>query len=222
MKKTAILLTMFAWGLQGCANAKLPYPRAVLSDGTDQLKIQSAAHWQVLAQNELQQLGGFLQTRPRIYVSEHAAKASPFATAFHQMLISRLLNEGATVMIDAAEADFKMDYSTQVVIHQRKERQRFRPGVATAFVIGANVIRDSAHWHRPALMQVPLAIGVDLWSSYWPDSKADITEVIISTRLYDDNTIIMAGSRVYYFNTDDMHNFRESRSFPIVGAAREQ
>jgi hypothetical protein len=203
----------------GCANHYLPYPRAVAGPGLEQQKLTSAGHWNVLARNESQQLINAVQTNPALFVQATNGQSSPFEQAFRDMLVSSLVTAGAQVYLKPEDALLQVEYDIQTVVHRRPDRQRPRPGLATGAVAAAAVIKDAVDsWGQPELVLIPIAIGVDLWHSFWPGSTEEITEVVINTRLHDGRRLLRADSRVYYFDAGDMYNYRDQgRSFPVVG-----
>ena len=217
MKKARLALMVLLGALAGCAHERLPYPKAVVGPGLEQLKLQSAAHWNLLASNETEQIFQVLPNYSTFYVSANPDTGIPFLDAYHEMLISHLVKGGAEVVLNADDALYQVEYEIQTVKHRRKEQQRLQPGTATAFVAVGELLDEASHWGQRELVLIPVAVGVDLWNAFWPNTSEETTEVIINTRLHDGRRIVAADSRVYYFNARDLHNYSQGRSFPVIG-----
>lgn len=209
--------------LAACGSNNLPYPRATMFAGSEQQKLQSANHWDVLARYETEQiLSSFgdaaAEARP-LYLSAPDENASPFATAYHDLLISSLVGSGADVMLSPEDALLTVNYDVQIVEHANREKLPRRPGTYTALVAVAAGLADSSHWGEQGLVLVPIAMATDLWNNFRKDTKAAVTEVIITTRIQDTRQITHSDSRIYYFSPEDIAHYRDQgKTFSVVGA----
>lgn len=205
------------------SNNNLPYPRATMFAGSEQQKIQSASHWDVLARYESEQIldsfgDASAEARP-LFLNAPDENTSPFATAYHDLLISSLVGSGASVMLSPEDALLTVNYDVQVVEHANRERLPARPGTYTALVAVAAGLADSRHWGDQGLVLVPIAMAADLWNNFRKDTDAAVTEVIITTRIQDTRQITHSDSRIYYFNPDDIAHYRDrGKTFSVVGA----
>lgn len=205
------------------SNNNLPYPRATMFPGTEQQKLQSANHWEVLAQYEAEQiLSSFGAAEPGtrpLFLDTPSENPAPFEQAYHSMLTSALVSAGANVMLSPEDALLNIHYDVQVLEHDSRERLPTRPGTYTAFFAAAAGLGDTQYWTHQHVALIPVAVAVDLWNNFRKDTKAEVTEVIITTRVQDSRQITHADSRVYYFNPEDIAHYRDQgRTFNVVTA----
>lgn len=209
-------------------NDYLPYPRAAMFPGAEQQSLQSASHWQLLAQNESELIraslgdGGGVIT-PSIYLGSPANNAGDFQSAYHNMLEAGLVDQNVAVMLNRENALFTLDYEVQVIEHDDREWLPARPGLITAFFLTGVGINDSQHWGDRGLILIPIGLAGDLWNKFNKDRSASVTEVIISTRVRDSQQIVHSSSRVYYFDEDDIAQYRgQGRVFNVVSARGDE
>jgi len=104
-----------------------------------------------------------------------------------------------------------------VIEHRSREALPLRPGIATAYLAAVAGAIDTQHWGDQGLILVPVALAVDLWNKFRTDTSAEVTEVIITTRVLDSQQIAHAESHVYYFDPDDVGHYRnQGRTFSVV------
>lgn len=222
VKVLALGATLFA--ITACSNNNLPYPRATMFPGTEQQKLQSADHWNVLARHEseliLRNLGnGGGTVIPSLYLGSPSNSASDFETAYHNMLASALVQNGADVMLNRENALFTLDYDAQVIQHSNRERLPLRPGTVTAFFAAIAGVNDTQYWGDQGLILIPVAVATDLWNKFRKDTSAEVTEVIITTRVLSSQRLAHSETRVYYFNPEDIGQYRgQGRTFNVVTA----
>lgn len=220
-------LVVMAIMLSACARQPLPYPRALLGPGLEQMKLQSAAHWDLMAKNESQHITSALPASASVYVAGDVDEPSPgerssFDRTYHQLLLSSLVTEGATVMLDERAATHQVEYDVEVVEHHGRNGQRSLPGTFSAAWLVAKFVGNVSEWGSPGPEYglLPLAAGADAWNMLSPYTSEEMTEVVITTRVHDSSSFTMADSRVYYFHPEDMRHYRETgRSFPVVGVS---
>lgn len=211
--------------LAACGNNNnLPYPRATMFPGAEQLTLQSASHWRLVAENESAQIraslgdGAGLIT-PSIYLGPASSNAGDFQSAYHNMLEGGLVDQGVAVMLSRENALFTLDYDVQVIEHDNREWLPPRPGAITAFLLTGVGINDSQHWGDRGLILLPVGLAGDLWSKFNKDRSASVTEVIITTRVLDSQQVVHSNNRVYYFDQDDIAQYRgQGRVFNVVSA----
>ena len=215
--------------LAACGNNDyLPYPRAAMFPSAEQQSLQSASHWQLLAQNEAKLIrsslgdgGGVIPST--LYLGMAANNAGDFQSAYHNMLEAGLVGEGVEVMLNRENALFTLDYDVQVVQHDNREWLPARPGLITAFMLAGVGIHDSQYWGDRGLILIPVALAGDLWNKFNKDHSASVTEVIISTRVKDSQQIVHSNSRVYYFDEDDIAQYRgQGRVFNVVSSRGDE
>ncbi len=225
MNARGLVLLCLATILTACGNNNhLPYPRATMFPGSEQQKIQSAAHWDVLAQHESEQILAALGTLegdmpPSLHLGDPARNAGEFQSVWHNMLVTGLVNQGADVMLSREDALFTVEHEIQVVEHSSREKLPPRPGSVTAFLAMAAGVDDTQYWEDQGLVLIPVALAADLWNKFQRDTNAEVTEVIITTRVLDSRRIAHASTRVYYFNPEDIAHYRsQGRTFNVVAA----
>lgn len=224
-----IALSLTCLVLAACINNDyLPYPRAAMFPGAEQQSLRSASHWQLLAENESELIrtslgdGGGVIT-PSIYLGEAVNNAGDFQNAYHNMLEAGLVDQGVAVMLSRENALFTLDYDVQVIEHDNREWLPARPGLITAFFLTGVGIHDSQHWGDPGLILIPVGMAGDLWNKFNKNRSASVTEVIISTRVLDSQQIVHSSNRVYYFDEDDIAQYRgQGRVFNVLGARGDE
>jgi hypothetical protein len=224
-----VALCMTCSVLAACGNNDhLPYPRATMFPSAEQQSLQSASHWQLLAENEAELIrvslgdgGGVIPST--IYLGKAANNAGDFQSAYHNMLEASLVDQGVAVMLSGENALFTLDYDVQVIEHDSREWLPARPGLITAFFLTGVGINDSQHWGDRGLILIPIGLAGDLWNKFNKDRSASVTEVIISTRVFDSQQIVHSSSHVYYFDEDDIAQYRgQGRVFNVVSARGEE
>lgn len=213
--------------LAACADSNyLRHPRATMFPGAEQQTLESANHWNLIARNEASQIkeslgsGNGLIT-PSVYLGQ--ASGGDFQKAYHNMLLSALVDQGVAVMVGRENALFSLDYDVQVVEHDRRAWLPPRPGTITAFLLAGVGLHDSQYWGEKGLVLLPLALAGDLWSRFNKDTSTHVTELIVTTRVQDSQQIVHSSNRVYYFNEADIAQYRgQGRIFQVVSAGGAQ
>ncbi|MGJ8690677.1 MAG: hypothetical protein ACSHXZ_14270 [Gammaproteobacteria bacterium] len=203
-------------------NNHLPHPRATMFPSAQQQSLQSASHWQLLAENESVEIarslgngGGVIS--PSIYLGTASNSAGDFQSAYHNMLLSALVDQDVDVMLSRENALFTLDYDVQVVEHDRRALLPPRPGSFSTFLLAGVGIHDAQYWGDSALILIPAALAGDLWSKFNSDMAASVTEVIITTRVLDSQQIVHSSNHVYYFDQDDIAQYKgKGRVFNVV------
>ncbi|MEK7260377.1 MAG: hypothetical protein AAB211_11365 [Pseudomonadota bacterium] len=122
-------------------------------------------------------------------------------------------------MLSPEDALLTVNYDVQIVEHANREKLPRRPGTYTALVAVAAGLADSSNWGEQGLVLVPIAMATDLWNNFRKDTKAAVTEVIITTRIQDTRQITHSDSRIYYFSPEDIAHYRDQgKTFSVVGA----
>lgn len=217
---TRHLLALIALlSLSACQNGFTPQPRATMFPASEQTYLRSAGHWDVLAANEAAAIQNALDADNLISVREAGPAASPFEQAFNSMLTSHLVSNRVQVALNPEIASHHVDYDVQIVQHTDRKRLLPRPGTASAVfaigVFGANI----RNWTQQELALIPVGIGLDVLNGLWRGTRGSITEVVINTRVHDGSRLVSADSRVYYFSSEDQHNFHgQGRAFQVVSS----
>ncbi len=206
MVNKIIMLTATAGMLTGCfqvntSQAPLPATYPV----TQQQKMQAAHHWDVLAEHEARLISAsFSQINKPLYVSGGDASQG-FYKGYTNLLTSQLVQNGATVLTTAQGAA-TVSFDVTVIKHEDKDNVRAPAGSWTLLAAGVAVAAHAVDkWSEPAKLLIPAAVGADFYSGNWV--KDSNVEVIITTKVTDQNQIIHSSSNIYYINGGDASHY---------------
>ncbi|SNB46077.1 hypothetical protein [Geobacter sp. DSM 9736] len=199
----------------GCAS-QLPVPQN--HPLTFQKKLRSAHHWDVIADDVADRTRASLPPSERgpngkpLYIAA-PPENTPFNRAFHNFLVTRMVNRGIPVSSSRDNAR-EIRYEIQLVRHN-SSRYTHIPGTLTALAAGVSVIRglsDAGSWAIPgALGAAGLA---DFGSGHfagWPTA----TELIITTSITEGSTYMLRKTDVYYIYDADTDLFVEALERPV-------
>ncbi len=216
---TVLYTTAFSLLLTGCAsvyegNKYLPNPVAQdMATGFEQ-KLQSAAHWDVIAQNEAAEIASAITSSGSVEFGEMSHR-SGFGKAYKKMLTARLLGNGVPVM--DAGAKYILTYEVQVVKHKSRDDLPLPAGIfslttGVAYIIG----QAAARWTHPELLIIPFSVAGDLFLANNRDSLSSNTEVLITTELRDKSEIVQSSTHAYYFNEADKNLYDPGKNFKVT------
>ncbi len=220
-------------GLLACATAVLtacshaPIPVAENFELTSQRKVRSAGHWELMSRDIVTQTGarlaaaGVSKTTPLSVVMP--ANPTTFDRAFHDFLITQLVNDGYFVSTDPQAPATKLSYRTQVVRHN-SPRPHFIPGAATALTAGLYVAHGLAvHASTGEAMAGVLGFAAlaDLGASQFTGGPTAY-ELILTTMVEADNRYLVRTTDVYYLENADVSLFTprtlpQTREMKVVG-----
>ncbi|GAB6040118.1 hypothetical protein [Endothiovibrio diazotrophicus] len=220
------LLLLAAASLAGCAT-KSQYPLAETYPYATQQKMQAAHHWELLADDVAGRittsLEGYLKAGSRVGLSCSSTAcggtvshcATPFNQVFREMLITKLVEKGATVQ-QRGGADLDVEFHAQVLRHTDRGYLRPRPGTYTALAAGLWAVHDLAEYgatHDTAVFNL-LGAGVlaDIGSGYLTDTPD--TEVIINVSVTRNDTYLFRKTGIYYINDGDDAHYQEQCHTP--------
>jgi len=222
MKIVSILLAVFSLLLAGCSSKYSAYPLAIKPEYSEQQKIQAAAHWNAIANNEAGLMLKKLASQSAlVYVDGNSGGNSVFANAYAELLTSALVQSGTTVLLNSNRVTHTVYYDIQVVHHHNgRGPLPVKPGFLTALAATVFLIDSTENWSHPSLVAVPL-LAASEYALY--KSKFDytpVTEVIITTKLKNGNSLISSNSSIYYFNAKDSGHYKDDsqeEAFKVVG-----
>lgn len=201
-----IVLGATACALTGCFQANTSQsPLPATYPVTQQQKMQAAHHWDVLAEHEAKLITGSLGAA-NIPLHVNGGDASQiFYKGYTNLLTSQLVQNGATVLTTpggAAQVSFDVD----VVKHTDKDSTRSPAGSWTLLTAGVAVAAHAVDkWSTPAKLLIPAAVGADIFSGNWV--KESNVEVIITTKVTNQNRILHSSSNIYYINGGDASHY---------------
>lgn len=199
--KPAALCCVVA-ALAGCAMS--PIPVAENFPLTTQKKVRSAGHWNQLSQDvvaqtlvRLEKAGATPQTS--LYVAM-APNAGDFDRAFHEFLVTELVQRGWSVLT-TDNAALTVTYQSQIIKHN-SERPRFVPGLFTSLTAGLYVL----HNVTAAAGSLLLAGALDYGSSANTGGPTH-TELILTTTVAGNGRYVSRKTDVYYVEESDTSLF---------------
>lgn len=199
-------------GLAGCSHA--PIPVAENFPYTAQKKVRSAGHWDAVAEHVVSTtLARLAQTPASGQPLRVSLPSTPsaFDQAFRELLITRMVNEGKTV-VERDDAPVRVSYQAQVVRHN-SDRPHLIPGVFTAITAGVYVAHYlGVHAHPDAAMAGGLGYAAlaDVARSQYSGGPTH-TEVILTTTIMQGDRYLVRNTDVYYVEDSDATLFQVAR-----------
>lgn len=203
-----LIISSILLGLTGCTTA--PVPIAKNFPVTTQKVARSAQHWDVVANNIVEQTVKAINDNPTLqnralYVPRlHGSVA--FDVSFRNFLITHLVNNQLPVSVCKADnRDVEVSYEAQVIRH--KGISNYRPGqwlalgTGVAAFVNGNINRHTDVW------TAGIGIGAlaDVIENTYPSSTN--TELIVTTTISDNNLFMFRRSDVYYVPDADASLF---------------
>ncbi len=179
-------------------NAYLPYPVAQNSPLEYQDKLQAAAHWNLLAANEAEEISVVVGKNSSISFEDGLAETD-FNLAYKKMLTGHLLGQGVRVLGSAG--DYLLKYETQILHHSNRDALSLPAGMVTSGTIaGLLAVNAASNWTHSAIFAIPIVYAEDWFSANSKEGKTPDTEVLITTELHQSNEVVESSTRIYYFN----------------------
>ena len=214
--RTGALALVLA-ALAGCAQS--PIPVSGNFDLTEQKKVRSAGHWQIVARDAAKQTLRMLDTAG---VAENARltvvmpdKASAFEKTFHDMIVTEIVQTGRRVTT-SEQNPLQLTYKVQVVVHN-SPRPHFVPGFFTALAGGVSVAYGlrNAHLDTHLLSGLGLAVAADQGSSQYSGGPT-ATELVLTTSAGTPDQILSRKTDVYYLENVDATLFKQAPEFKTL------
>jgi hypothetical protein len=195
--------------LAGCAQS--PIPVAGNFDLTEQKKVRSAGHWQIIAQSAaretlkmLDEAGAASNGRLAVVSPE---KSTSFEKAFHEMLTTELVRSGRRVATGGQNV-LQVSYTVQLVEH-KSHRPQFAPGRYTKLAAGVGVIYGLRNQHIDAALAGALAFaGVADYVASTDAGGPTHTELVLTTSASTPDQILTRKTDVYYIEDLDKTLFK--------------
>lgn len=203
--------------LAGCAQS--PIPVSGNFNLTEQKKVRSAGHWQVVARDAAQQTLKMLDSagvasNARITVTA-PEKGTAFEKTFHEMLLTELVQTGRRVTM-SEQNPLQINYKVQVVVHN-SPRPHFVPGFYTALAAGVSAAYglSNAHLDTQLLGGIGLAAAADYGSSVYSGGPT-ATELVLTTSAGTPDQILSRKTDVYYLENADITLFKQAPEFKTL------
>ncbi len=207
MKLLHAPLVMLCLGLGACMSQ---VPVATTYPVTFQKKMQAAQHWDILAADVATRLQGTLigsgeqQGRSTTLYVKQPRYDSDFGEAFHNLLITHLLDRGFSMSENPA-AGLPVTYNIQVVSHKDRGFIRPTPGLFTALTGTVLVIRDVADHYSSAAAVGVGAVALDVATGFITDNPN--TEVIVTTSVMNGDRYAARLRDIYYVSDNNVDQY---------------
>lgn len=187
--------------IAGCATPYSEAPLATNFATTKQPKLQTAAHWNVIAGDVAKQISTELKDKRPLFVNQSSVKTA-FDRAFTNDLISALVAAGYTVLKGPAGA-LSVDVDTQAVRFSSDRPQYKHIGLATALTTGVWALRDVNLNKVGKVLGAGVAVAAAADSYAWFKSEfatgeTPRTEIIVTTSVSDANQYLARSTSIYY------------------------
>ena len=183
-----------------------PIPVAENFQLTTQKKVRSAGHWSLLSRDVVEQTIASLEksgatTQSTVNVVPLVDDPSSFDRAFHEFLITELVQRGWQVVTPANKAMLTLSYQTQIIKHT-SQRPNFIPGKFTAITAGLYALYNIA----PAVAALGIIGGLDAEASMYSGGPT-ATELLLTTTVTNANRYVSRKTDVYYVEESDASLF---------------
>lgn len=205
---TALVAGALALALCGCASQ---VPHSQRFPASTQLLPKASKHWETMADDIAAQAKESLDriapgANRTVYVAQ-SAQRSVFSQAFHDFLVTRMVNRGIPVSRQPHGA-LRFEYQTRVVRHG-SERSVYYPGTLTALTGGLLVARNIVEHGigKPGI--AALGIAADIAASHLDGTQPSKLELIVTASIVDEGRYLMHRSDIYYLDEADAGLFAE-------------
>jgi hypothetical protein len=190
--------------MAGCAIPYSPAPVATNFNSTQQLKLQAAAHWGVIARHMATQLRPTLHSAPKRPLYVMPLQSSTFSQGVATHLVTALVNDGFVVLKSPEPGSLKIELDTQVVKFAADRPQYRYVGLPSTLASGAWVltgIDHSAEWLGTAAIYTYDAYR--WFTAQFAPGATPKTEAIVTLSVADDSRYYARTTAVYYTDDDD-------------------
>ena len=210
-------LALLVAALAGCAQS--PIPVSGNFDLTEQKKVRSAGHWQIVARDAAKQTLRMLDTagvaanaRLTVVVPD---KATVFEKTFYDMLVTEVVQTGRRVTT-SEQNPLQLSYKVQLVVHN-SPRPHFVPGFYTALAAGVSAAYGlhTAHLDTQLLGGIGLAAAADYGSSVYSGGPTH-TELVLTTSAGTPDQILSRKTDVYYIENVDSTLFKQAPEYKTL------
>lgn len=211
MHKRIVTLVASSMLLAGCVAPYTEAPVATNFKTENQKKLQSASHWQLIAEDTSSQLIRALpSTKQPLYVVQNAEQ-SPFQKAFNQQLISSLIAAGYPVMKHPNDRyTLTVDVKADPIRFSNNPKRAPIVGEATTIAGGLWVLRNIYRDTSPGAAMMGAAVTYDIYNflrSEYASGPTPKTELIVTASVSDKNRYYANSTNVYYTTDSDWHNY---------------
>lgn len=200
--------------LCSCSNV----PKPVSYPLNYQHKMQAAHHWDVLADDVAKEVKLALQKEkekdpalPDKQIYFEPNKASLFGKVFDTLLITQLFNQDIKLTTKKESNSLKLKYGTQIVKHCRnRHTSPLYPGEALLLTALGHGIYKAFSANSDALGLFAAAGAVEVINGLEHDWTVPHHEIVITTELTRNDSVIDRRSNIYYINDADFWHYANS------------
>lgn len=210
MRKQMVAMLASGFFLSGCTAPFTEAPVATNFKASEQQKFQSAQHWQMIADDTVEQL---VQTLPAgksaLYIPREA-EDSNFQRAFKQRLMSKLISKGYPVMKNATNNTLVLDVKTDYIRWTERASRDPVLGEMTALSGGLWVLRNIYQHTSPGAAMMGAAVSADAYFAYnskFSSGPRPKHELVVSVSVSDSDRYFANTTNVYYTTERDFHNY---------------
>lgn len=205
MKKTVISCLLLV--LVGCAHE---VPMGTAFKKPEQLKLNSASHWEILAHNEAELIMKTLKNSSTLplFIKE-PNNSFPFAKTYQHLLTSNLVSRGATVVTQQEFNSAIVTYTVDVIKHAayyKENMSLLTPLAHGVYYLAATVLGKGVHDVTTTGIEIvksPFYAAVD---QVKPNLSTPV-EVVITTQIVMGNLVLSSDSRVYYVEQGNLPQY---------------
>ena len=184
---------------------------------TQQQKMQSSHHWEVLAKDLANRINNELiisdNIESTVFVKQTCGdeskpcepyQTSSFNEAFRDLLITNLVDYGIPTRNVLEEDSIEIQYKVQIVYHNTRRIRTLQPGILTAISAAIVVLRNA-----PAELLI-LTTGVMLDFANAGLTQSGHYEIIITTSMLSHSKYLFRASDIYYINDEDFYHYQDT------------
>lgn len=197
-----------ALGLPACSQRPVAAPFYT----EPQYKVESAAHWALIAEDVASALSTYLETKVgknapvQLVMGRH--RDSLFAETFQQDLITAFVRQGNPVAMQPRPEAVSILIDINAVSHGIKAPNHSMPGPFTALgggVAVAHSIADLVPYGITApLLTLAVGAGMDAYRSRIPETA---TELLLTISITQDGYFSYRSGAVYYIDDDELWQY---------------
>ncbi|MFU8789176.1 MAG: hypothetical protein ACNA7G_09100 [Methylobacter sp.] len=192
-------------------------PKGEAFESADQLKLNSASHWDVLAQHEADMIKQTLSASSLPVFIQKPKTGSPFATTYHHLLTSRLAEKGVQVLTKPDLNAAAISYVVDVVEHSpryRENRALATPLAQGVYYLAGTYLAKGAYDVTTTAMEIVKAPFYAFGNQVVPGFATPV-EVVITTQIAKDRRVLNSDSRVYYVDKGNLAHYSHHAPIPL-------
>lgn len=204
---------------QGCSYKYAEVPLATNFDSSEQKKLQSAHHWKVISKDLADLVVAKIDKQMTLYINKSQSSVE-FSEAMNKLLLSSLVDAGASVNVEKATTDAVVTIDIQQIeFSSDKIKPKRTFGIPTMLTAGVwalrEIIMSADATTTVAASTAAGAIGLDAYNWYNSEYALGIVpynEVLITISVSKNNQYVASLSNIYYISDEDSELYRNSRN----------